>query len=140
MLRIYTSKNMQKEMDMLSCLFNDNISPLEVEEPIEPEIKKGDTTITKAQNSIYNARINMYIKEERSLRSAVVSLYNIMWGHCSPMMQNRLESLIKYHKIRKDSNTPDLLKEIRGFSNELEVSANVYDTLDEAKRKYYTYS
>ena len=32
-----------------------------------------------------------------------------------------------------------LLVEIRGVSNELEVSSNVYDALDEVKRKYYTY-
>ena len=40
MLRIYTLKNMQKEMSMLSC-FLVMTSPPEVEEPIEPEIKKG---------------------------------------------------------------------------------------------------
>ena len=82
----------------------------------------------------------MYIKEERSLWSAVLALYNITWGQCSSMIQNRLELLIEYHKIRKDSNIADLLKEIRGVSNELEISVNAYDALDEEKRKYYTYS
>ena len=69
----------------------------------------------------------------------VVALYNVTWGQCNPMMKNRLESLGEYNRIRKESNVADLRKEIRGVSNKLKVSANVYDTLDEAKRKYYTY-
>ena len=32
-----------------------------------------------------------------------------------------------------------LLQEIRGISNELQVSVNVYDALDEAKGRYFRY-
>ena len=39
MMRIYTSKNMQKEMDMLLCLFDDAITVPEVKDPNEPVIK-----------------------------------------------------------------------------------------------------
>ena len=77
---------MQKEMDMLSCLFDANISEPEVLEPDEPKVKKGKEDLTKAQVSIYNARINLFIKEERSMESATVALYNVIWGQCSPMM------------------------------------------------------
>ena len=31
----------------------------------------------------------------------------------------------------------NILTKIRGVSNEVEVSSNVYDTLDEIKRRYY---
>jgi len=41
--------------------------------------------------------------------------------------------------MRKEFNIAELLKEIRGVGNELEVSSNLYDTLDETKQKYYTY-
>ena len=73
------------------------------------------------------------------MRSAIVSLYNVTWGQCSPMMQNLLESLPGYAIIKKESKLAELLEEIKGVSNELEVSSNVYDVLHEAKRKYYTY-
>ena len=84
---------MPKDMDMLSCLFNDDITEPKVAEPDEPKEKKGKAELTKAQISIYNARINLFIKEERSLRSATVVFYNMTWGQCSTMMQNQLKSL-----------------------------------------------
>ena len=109
-------------------------------EPKDPIIKEKVTELTKAHNSIYNARINLFIKEEINLKSAMTALYNMKWGQFSPMTKDRLESLLDYDTIRKDSNVASLLKEIKGVSNKLEVSSNVYDTLDEAKRKYYSYS
>ena len=125
---------------MLSYLFDDDITAPEVMESDEPEVKSGKSELTKAQISIYSVRINLFIKKERSLRSAMVVLYNVTWGRYSPMMQNRLESLAGYAIIKKESKIAELLVEIRGVSNELEVSSNVYDALDEAKRKYYIYS
>ena len=133
MLRIYTSKNMQKEMDMISCLFDDNIIAPEVLEPDEPEVKSGKDELTKAQVSIFNERINFFIKEERILRSATMALYNVTWRQCSPMMQNRLESSVSYIRIKSESKVTSLLIEIKGVSNELEASSNVYDAIDEAK-------
>ena len=55
------------------------------------------------------------------------------------MMQNRLESLPDYNRVKKEADLAQLLKEVRKVSNELEVSTNVYDALDEAKRKYLAY-
>ena len=49
------------------------------------------------------------------MRSVVVALYNVTWGQCSPMIQNCLESLDDYIRIRKESNIANLLKEIRGL-------------------------
>ena len=77
MMKIYTSKNMPKKMDILSCIFNDDITEPEVKEPEEPVVKTGKGEITKGQLSIYNARINLYIKEERSFKSAIIVLYNV---------------------------------------------------------------
>ena len=88
-------------MNMLSCLFDDNIIAPEVLEPDEPEVKSGKDELTKAQVSIYNVRINLFIKEERSLRSATMALYNVTWGQCSPMMQNRLEPVASYIDIKR---------------------------------------
>lgn len=104
MMMIYTSRNMQKEMDMLSCLFNNKITSPEVMEPDEPIVKVGKSKLTKAQTSIYNARVNLFIKEERSLKSVIIALYNVTWGQCSPMMQNHLELLAGYGPMRKDSD------------------------------------
>ena len=65
----------------------------------------------------------------------LTALFNITWGQCSLMIQNRLESLSNYEEVKREAYIAQILKEIRKISNELEVSANVYDALDEAKRK-----
>ena len=87
-------------MDRLPCLFNDDITEPEEVEPDEPKEVKGKAELTKAQISIHNARINLFIKEERNLRSATVVIYNVTWGQCSTMMQNQLKSLSAYHTDR----------------------------------------
>ena len=75
-----------------------------------------------------------------SLEDSLTALFNIIWGKCSAMMQNRLELIPGYESINMDTNVATLLREIRSISNELQVSVNVYDALDEAKEKYFRYT
>ena len=78
-------------MEGLSTLFGDDIVEPTLLEPEEPQPKAGTTILTKVQERIYEAQINMYVKEVSSLRSATRALYYIAWGQCSALMQNRLE-------------------------------------------------
>lgn len=77
MLRIYTSKNIQKDMDILLCLFEDEITITEVNEPDEYTPKSGKSELAKTKNRICNDRINLYSKAERSLKGGVVVLSNV---------------------------------------------------------------
>ena len=78
------------------------------------------------------------MKEEKSMEDSLTGLYNISWGQCSDIVHNRYESLINYESMNASFDEVELLMEIRNISNELQISANVYDPLDESKRKYYT--
>ena len=120
-------------------LFGDEIKMPKIAEPEEPTIKLGEKTLSKTQEKIYDAKISAYVKEEKSLDDSMSALLNIIWGQCSAMMQNRLESVSDYESIVADANVASLLKEIRNISNELQVSANIYDALDETKTKYFKY-
>ena len=51
-------------------------------------------------------------------------------------MKNKLEATQGFKIIKESGNIAKLLTEIRGVSNEVEVSSNVYDTLDKIKRRY----
>lgn len=57
-------------MYTLSYLFDNNITSPEGNEPDESKVKDGKSELTKAQTSIYNARIYLFIKEERSLKNS----------------------------------------------------------------------
>ena len=53
-------------------------------------------------------------------------------------MKNRLEAGQGFKIIKDNGYIAKLLTEIRGVSNEVEVSSNVYDALDEIKRRYFS--
>ena len=67
------------------------------------------------------------------------SLYTIAWGQCSKIMKNILEASQGFKIIKENGNITNILTEIRGVSNEIEVSSNVYDALYEIKFRYYNY-
>ena len=52
MLRVYTSKNCQKDMEGLVCLFGDSIKVPEVNDPVEAPPKPGTPSLTKIQEKI----------------------------------------------------------------------------------------
>ena len=54
-------------------------------------------------------------------------------------MKNRLEVGQGFNIIKYNGGIAKLLTGIRGVSNEAEVGSNVYDALDEIKRRYYNY-
>lgn len=147
-LQNYTSSHFKKDMKALNCLFTDLTKPT-ISAPKQP--KKGEEIIgadgkptgkfkmSYFEQKLYDVRITMYVKEEKSLEDTLQSLYNIAWGQCSELMQNRLEAIEDFEAIKQDADVTNLLRHIRSLSNELEVSTNLYDALDEAKKRYYTY-
>ena len=78
----------------------------------------------------------MYFKNRASLENALQSLYIITWVQYSKIMENRLETEQRFNIIKDNGDTAKLLTEICGVSNEVEVSSNVYNALDEIKRRY----
>ena len=42
-------------------------------------------------------------KRVRRLKTTTTSLYSIVWGQCSPMMQQKLQAQAGYDTMKKDS-------------------------------------
>jgi hypothetical protein len=117
-----------------------------VKEPIEPEkqmVKNedGDYTmqVTKFTQTVFHERVKQRIKETNSLKATTQSLYNVVWGQCSKLMQNKLKAVPNIQTLENEGNVTTLLKEIRGISHQLESNTSIYDSLDEAKRRFYAY-
>jgi len=139
MLKICASENFAKDVRKMECLFGDEIKNPQIGEPDEPKPKEGKKELTETQERIYDAKIMAFVKEEKSMEESLTALYNISWGQYIAMMQNRLESLSSWEDINKEANVARLLKEVRNINNELQVSVNIYDALDDPKRKYFAY-
>ena len=63
----------------------------------------------------------------------LVSSYNVVWGQCSNLLQNKLKANQQYEKSNNTSDVVTLL------SNKIEENTSVYDALHEAKSKFYKY-
>ena len=147
-LKVYSSTGYKKDIKYLNPLFN----KLEMPNVSEPEQnfttredtnKEGVVTITQTpthfETAVYNERIKTWIKATDALDSTLRSLYNIVWGQCSTLMQNKLKASGKFDERDTNGDVTWLLKEIRSVSHQLEANVSLYDSVDEAKKSYYLY-
>ena len=145
-LKIYSSTMHKLDIDSLNVLFIDITEPTIVPPiaPISQELinSQGVSTViplNKFQETVYNEEIKLWIKDTKRLKASLTSLYNIVWGQCSKLMQNKLIAVENFSDIQLKCNVTELLTSIRGISNQIDTNTSVYDALDEAKRLYYNY-
>ena len=67
-----------------------------------------------------------------------MSLFDVIWGQCSPMMQVKLKvEFTARGKSIDDKDVMLLLKAIKGVSHRCDSTINPYEAVDEGKRKWY---
>ena len=131
-LHIYSSSVHKKDRKHLKVLFT------ELEQPtiVKPEMQEKPTP---SEQAIFAEKARQYIKEVSSLETALASLYNVVWGQCCKLLQNKLNSSTKYTEFDKNSDVATLLREKKILSNKLEENTSIYDALHESKIKFYRY-
>ena len=97
-LKVYASTVYKKDIRYLNPLFNRLERP-EVKEPVqdftttESTDGKGVITVTQTptpfETAVYNERIKTWIKATDGLDSSLRSIYNVAWGKCRKLMQNK---------------------------------------------------
>ena len=118
-LRIYTSTAYTNDIKSLTVLFMELKEPTtaEPEEPEKEVVFSDDgtstTTVSKFQETTYNERIKKCIRDERSLKQTIKSIYNIAWGQCSKLMKDKVTMIKKFDVMEAKGNVTALLKEIR---------------------------
>ena len=100
-LKVYSSTTFRKDINHLTKLFTELKKP-EVPRPPDPvtteqtdDTGKTKQVITQFSQTVFQEQVKMWIKDESSLRATTQSLYNIVWGQCSKLMQNKLKA-VKY--------------------------------------------
>ena len=68
-----------------------------------------------------------------------MSLYNVVWGQSSKLLQNKLKANPQYDQFNNTSDAVTLLKEIKLLSNKIEENTSMFNTIHEAKSKLYKY-
>ena len=143
-LSVYSSEVFKNDIEALTSLFTDLAEP-KVEQPEDPKEVKimvgGIETvkISKFEEMKYTEKVKQWIRDDKSLKGSVRSLYNIVWGQCSRLMQNKLTMAKDFKSVDARGDVTSLLKEIRQISLEIETNTSIYDAMDEAKAMYYKY-
>ena len=143
-LRVYSSETFKNDIESLTILFTDLSEPVleEPEDPVSVETTvegKKVKTVSKFEEMKYSEKVKQWIRDEKSLKGSIRSLYNIVWGQCSKLMQNKITVSKHFKDMEANGDVTSLLKEIRQISLEIETNTSVYDAMDEAKQMYYTY-
>ena len=131
-LQVYAVNMYRKDIKVLKVLFTDLKKPTK----LMPLPVKNPSTV---EDILFKEEVKQYTKDKRSLESTLVSLYNVVWGQCSKLLQNKLKANPKYDDFNNSSDVVMLLKEIKLLSNKIEENASSYDALHEAKTKLYRY-
>ena len=123
-MKIYSSITHKQDIDSLNVLFINLIEPTVVTptEPIEQEITNAiGTTIvlplSKFQYTVYSEEIKLWIKDTIRLKASLTALYNVVWGQCKKLMQNKLIAVEHFSDIQLKCDVTKLLKSIKGISN-----------------------
>lgn len=95
--------------------------------------------MSKFQETVYNKKVKEWNKDSKILRATAQSLYIIVWGGSSKLMQHKLMVVKPFETTEDSGDVTNLLKEIRRLSLRIEMSTSVYNTLDKAKDIYYIY-
>ena len=115
-LRVYSSTEYKNDIESLTILFAELKTP-GVVKPDDPEetITVNDdgtttTTISKFEEMTYTERIKQWIRDDKSLKTTIRSLHNIVWGQCSRLIKNQLMMEKNFNDIEKDGDVTELLK------------------------------
>ena len=98
-------------VDMSSLFQRDDPEMPEVEIPRKPTEK--ELSKNPSKGDIYQLKLKEYIKEERTLKMALKSLWAVIWGQCSTSIRTKLEKRKDMKDLKKGGNVVELLKYIQ---------------------------
>ena len=92
--------------------------------------------INQVKVDFYNKQVKNYVEKGERLKSTLTSLYYVTWGQCSKLQKNKLKGQKVFKTIEKRTDVSGLLKEIKGISNKVEESMNIFDSIDEIQKRF----
>lgn len=143
-LRVYSAEQYNKQSN-IECVIQ-QLRKAYTQQACNPNNNHNDWQQRKRNISyidfdkeVYKAEFKCYSAEKRCLDHTLASLYEVVWGQCSKLMQQQIEQIGNYQVMRDEADVTELLKEIRVISRELEVHLSVYNALHKAWSNYFRY-
>ena len=134
-LLTHTGIHHKQEIEYLKPMLKNLETPV-INVPQPPSDRK---SLTAAEEALLTEETKQYIKMKRNVTTAMASLYTVVWGQCSQLLQNKLTGLKSYEKMDLSNDVVKLLKEIKILGNKVEDKASEYEALFDAKRQLFRY-
>jgi hypothetical protein len=97
------------------------------------------STATEMEKLIFIEDYKVWKKDEKELNNAVMTLFDVIVGQCSPLLRSKLKALAVWTDMESKSEVGRLLKEIKSITHQFQANISIYEALDEAKRQYYIF-
>ena len=88
---------------------------------------------------IYIEDYKAHKKDEKELGNALMTLFDVIVGKCSPLLTSKLKALQSWKKLESNCEIGKLLTEIKSITHQFQTNISIYEALDEAKRQYYVF-
>ena len=110
----------------------ERLEPIELIAPKDPSSEASRTELR-----IWEKRVDEFVKREVTLRENLKTAYSLIWGQCSSMMRQKLESHEEFETIANDGDAIALLKLIKDATYHFECQRKIHHVLWETKRLFF---
>jgi Zinc knuckle len=108
-------------------------------EPPEPVPTPPATTLSKAQDKIFEKQIVEYCKRIAQLEENVKKVFAIVWGQCSEALREKLRALPNFTQMQSDGDGLGLLKEIQDIAFKRERGKDPWHAYFEATLQLFLF-
>ena len=104
-------KKFKNPDDLVSLVMN--MKETKIRCPDTPEKDKRTGKLSRSNKLIHRQRVNQYLVREQSYEENKKKLFMVVWDQCSKSLQNRLESIQGFDKIKRKRDVLKMLKKIK---------------------------
>jgi hypothetical protein len=87
---------------------------------------------------IWEKSVDDYVKRKTKLSENNKTAYSLIWGQCSDVMRQRVESTPEFTTIAQNGEAIELLKIIKDISYNYQIQKYAPQALYEAKKRFYS--
>jgi hypothetical protein len=126
----YVGRTFKKGSDTRLAVENLTMPTLTL--PVAPADEK-DRTL----NKVWDKEIDEYVKRKTQLADNMQTVYSLVWGQCTDVMQQKIEALSVYKTLTTNGDGLTVLKAIKGLMYNFQSQKYLPHALHESKRRFY---
>jgi Zinc knuckle len=92
---------------------------------------------TRTEIRIWEKSVDDYVKRRTILAENIKTAYSLIWGQCSDVMRQKVETCPEYSMVSQTGDAIGLLKLIKDVAYNYQVQKYIPQALHEAKKRFY---